>query len=183
MADEIRFDFPVPPLELTEERPIRLLAPGIELGDAPSQVRLPSIEEMSRLSRKELLDVLQHYGVTEPWESMRASTAAYLERVSNIVPGDPRWEAEMNALLGGEQRALLSLARRTSEKWGTLDAIDGNVNQEMMWVTHTDDNLCDNCDDRGGEIKTYAEWVQAGLPGAAVCLGGDQCRCELVPVD
>lgn len=182
MAGGIRFDFPVPERQL-DKKGARLIAPGIKQGASPQQARLPRIEDMSRLSKKQLTDVLQHYGVMKPWDSMIADTSKYLERVSGIVEGDPRWKQEMDALLGSEQRALVSLSRRVSEKWSTLDAIDGNVKQELMWITHTDDSLCENCEDRGGEIKTFEEWSAEGLPGASVCLGGDQCRCELVPVD
>jgi len=183
MAEDLRFDFPVPPRQLTEGGE-RLISPGLTDGATPQQARLPSIADMRNLSQAELFDVLEQYGVTEPWESMINDTRKYLQRVSSITPGSDRWNEELNNLITTEsRRGMLNLARRTQERFSTLDAIDGNVNQEMMWVTVSDDNLCENCDARGGRIQSYAQWTQDGLPGSAVCLGGDQCRCELVLVD
>ena len=183
MADDPRFDFPVPPRQLTPGGE-RLISPGLTSGATPQLARLPTIADMRNLSQSELLDVLEQYGVTEPWESMINDTRKYLQRMTSIPPGSDRWNEELNSLISTEsRRGVLNLARRTQERFSTLDSIDGNVNQELMWITVSDDNLCENCDERGGEIKSYSEWTQVGLPGAAVCLGGDQCRCELVAVD
>ncbi len=182
MAVENRFGFPVPPRQL-DPTGARLIAPGLNAGDTPTQARLPSIEQMSRLSQKELIDVLQHYGVTKPWEQMRLETSKYLERVSGIQPNSDRWKEEMNSILDHESTAgMRKLTKRVTENWSTLDSIDGNLQHEMMWITVTDDSLCIECEDNGGDIQTYEDWAIQGLPGAAVCLGGDECRCELVPV-
>lgn len=149
----------------------------------PKLIRLPDLKDIKNLSLKDLKDTLKHYGVTEAWESYEANAASYLARVSSIPPG-PLFDAELERILDvSSKRGALGMSRRAVQTWSTLEAIDGNVNQEMMWLNEDDDRTCEPCDQNGGEIHTYAEWVQIGLPGAQTCLGGDYCRCDLLVID
>lgn len=54
---------------------------------------------------------------------------------------------------------------------------------QWVWLTVGTGDVCSPCDDRHGREQTLDEWNAEGLPGGArVCLGGDRCRCSLVPI-
>jgi hypothetical protein len=101
-----------------------------------------------------------------------------------ITSGDPRYRGEM-LRLGKAQggRALLAEARRTSEKYETAIAAQGNPNQQFMRVAEGPDP-CELCEEETGEEGTYRELAAQGLlPGGSSCLGGDLCLCVLVPIE
>jgi hypothetical protein len=193
--DPVRGDFPVPAGEVVGNE---YITPGLRRDARPEQVRLPNIDEMRDLSNGQLIDILEHFGVVQPWETMVANASSYVARLTELRPGTEEFRAEVERITSPQigifqtevgrivdaesRRGLLSLSRRTAQAWSSLDAIDGNVSQEMIWITEGDDHVCESCVSRGGTIMTYAEWQDAGPPGASVCLGGDQCRCDLVAV-
>lgn len=163
----------------------RLISPGLTADSVPKQAALPSVAEISKLSDAQLADLLQHYGITEPWGTLQTRAAAYVERMTQLRPGTPEFEAELNRITTTmSRRGATALARRAQERFSSLDAINGNVNQTMIWVlSEIDENNCDRCIARAGQIATYAEWQTLGPPGAAVCEGGDYDRCQLVVID
>ena len=61
--------------------------------------------------------------------------------------------------------------------------MDGDPNQLLVRIGEGDDDMCDVCAGLEGETGTIAYHESIGLPGAATCLGGDACRCDLVPYD
>lgn len=75
--------------------------------------------------------------------------------------------------------------RRVMREFAQIEALSGaNVEkQELIRISEGDDNVCDSCDAKGGEVGTMAYHASIGLPGAASCYGGDMCRCELVLID
>lgn len=42
-------------------------------------------------------------------------------------------------------------------------------------------NTCDDCLERHGEAKSYADWEEEGLPRTGHTVCGDNCRCILIP--
>lgn len=174
-------DFPVPENTLEGNK---FISPTLSTDEGRQALKIPSLAEMRNLSQAELVDLLQHYGVVQPWGVLQAQAAEYVARMSEIRPGTPEFAAEISRLTdAGSKRGALGLARRTAQQWSTLDSIQGNVNQEMIWVSEDDESTCDACEPRGGEIRTFAEWQALGPPGAAVCRGGDYCRCDLIVID
>ena len=167
MAELTDLVFPVAPPRLEENEFISpaIVRPGE--GQAPViNPKLPSLEAMKNLSVDELSAVLEHYGIIN-FESIKAGAEKYLERVTNIPKGSRRWQNELNALLNSRsQHGAMKLARRVSERWNTMAAIDGDINAELIWVSVDDDDTCSPCFDNGGEIKTFSEWTVDGLPGA-----------------
>jgi len=64
----------------------------------------------------------------------------------------------------------------------SLDAEQSMLSQLHRWVSVQGKNTCDPCANRHGEVATYDEWLEDGLPG------GDwgnpcttSCQCQLVP--
>ncbi len=102
----------------------------------------------------------------------------------NILPGDARFDVQMDRLkngLGGPQ--LLAQSRRTSEQYETAVAINGNFNQQVMRVAEGPDP-CELCLDETGEEGTVRQLSERGLlPGGSSCLGSDFCLCVLVPIE
>jgi|TARA_Y100000310_G_C20445386_1_gene698143 hypothetical protein len=139
---------------------------------------------MVDLSDLELLDVLEQYGVIAPWNEQQQKALDEIgPTLRNAAVGSDEFWNSLNSTVDiSSRRELRRLTRRTSQQWSALTAVDGNLNQEMAWITIGDIASCDPCNGRGGEEASYAEWQILGPPGASVCLGGDDCRCELVKI-
>lgn len=52
-------------------------------------------------------------------------------------------------------------------------------NEKMMWVAVPGHEICPDCLQRAGEIKTLGEWERLGLPGAGKTECGTDCHCIL----
>lgn len=133
-------------------------------------------EQVAKLNR--LFDT---YTGRDPIDARRA-TARWLERF-DISKNDPRYEAEFNRLLdaGASNRAVLAEARRAGERSELLWASDGNLDENMVYVCEGD-NPCPECLELGGEEMTLAEFENAGMMPGDRCLGGDNCKCVLIPI-
>lgn len=44
-------------------------------------------------------------------------------------------------------------------------------------------NSCDDCIERHGEVRTWAEWEEQGLPRTGHTICKDECNCQLMPAD
>lgn len=177
---KLKGDFPVPQGELHGDE---YITPTLTRKSAPEQLRLPELADMRNMSRAELMDVLSHFGVVAPWGALQTEASKYIMRMTELRPGTPEFQAELERLTEVDSdRGLLGLSRRTTQQWSSWDAIDGDINKEMLWLTEMGEGVCDNCAVRGGTIQTFAQWQIDGAPGAAVCQGGDYCRCDLLVV-
>lgn len=154
-----------------------LQAPGLDPA-GPGTIGTPIASSLRRGDTAAIYEILKQYNVFNAPEDIIAA----LRQTAGLsaLQGEALF-AEYTRLI--ERDSGLGLARRVQERYGTVLATGGNPNQNLMWVTEDDERVCANCEPRGGEEATFAEWVGRGLPGAATCLGGDLCRCELVPVD
>lgn len=56
---------------------------------------------------------------------------------------------------------------------------DTSLSQEFMWVTVSGHKICIDCAGRGGDVRTFAEWESAGLPGSGWSVCGGYCYCVL----
>ncbi len=175
--------------QLTEPRRLednQLISPGLTADAPPELVRLPSIADMKNMTTGELADVMEYYGVTgKSFAQMQTESIGYVTRMTAYPPNSLEWDNAINNLIDTQsKRGMLGMTRRISERWSTLDTIDGNINHEMVWITEGDDgSRCDQCAARAGELYTYKEWTVRGLPGSGVCDGGDMCRCELGAIE
>ena len=164
----------------------RLRSPGIARPDGlvPVGVKLPSVNDLLDLSIPELVDVLQRYGIVASWADAKARAAKVIADL-NGIPSGPLFDARMRALTTDNQLALVGQARRTMERYTTVQAMTGDENQEFIRLPedYDESRICDACYELAGTIGTMAQHEEVGLPGAASCLGGDLCRCTLVPIE
>ena len=163
--------------------PKRFISPLLQAGSPPSLAKLPKLADMVNLSDLELIDTLQKYGVVSSWEEQQQKALdTVLPALRNAPVGSEQFWNTLNSTVDvNSRRELLGMTRRTSQQWSALTAIDGNLNQDMVWITVGDSESCDPCNERGGMEATYTEWQEIGGPGVP-CLGGDYCRCELVKI-
>jgi hypothetical protein len=157
----------------------------LQKGAPPQQKRLPELADMRNLSISELHEVLNHYGVGTPWQSLKNDMTAYVARMTEMT--DPALIKEEVERLTDPQgplakRHMLGMARRVDQTWSMLDAAGGDINAEFVWLTEFDELVCEGCQGNAGVIATLAEWYEMGLPGPNVCYGGAYCRCDMVRV-
>jgi hypothetical protein len=163
----------------------KIRAPNMALaGPVPVVEPLPDIAAMIAMSDEELIRTLQRYGVEVTWADMQASAMAIASRAAMIPAGAPDYAERMGFFIDSEsRRTLVGMARRTSEKYATMEALDGDANALLIRISEGDDHVCGPCEQRAGMIGTLAEHEAMGAPGAASCDGGDYCRCQLVRID
>jgi len=165
----------------------RIITPLIEReGGIPTGLRLPSSADMLNMSDAELHATLQRFGVSKPWPEMSDDAAQYVARMQSQTSEamtDEEIAAETARITTPiSQRGLRGLARRTQERWTTMEALDavGDMSHELIRISEGDDSVCDNCLALAGTIGTIFEHEAVGLPGSQSCYGGDDCRCQLV---
>ena len=49
------------------------------------------------------------------------------------------------------------------------------------WITAVGVKHCEDCDKRAGQLKTYQEWINLGLPGTGWSRCNTRCYCNLDP--
>jgi hypothetical protein len=162
----------------------KILAADIDFaGPVPVAEPLPELAAMLNMSDGDLLATMHRLNLLEPIVDLRADTASYLTRMSRLGVGTAEFEAELERLLDqNERRGLLGIVRRTQERYTTSMAVDGDSNKELIRISEGDTHVCDVCAELEGATGTYAEHEAIGLPGAQSCLGGDYCRCQLMPI-
>lgn len=156
----------------------QLFAPSIQRygGPVPQLEPLPSLVDLKKLSVAELGNVLDKYGITEPWAQQRAAQVGYLSRMSKIPAGTPQFQAELERLLDFESKSgLLMAARRANHEYAKASF---GPESKLIRICEDDEASCETCRKLGGTIGTVAEQEAIGWVGAASCDGGDRCRCE-----
>lgn len=113
----------------------------------------------------------------------REATAKWLTRW-NIMRDDPRFDREFDRLIseGASNRAVLAEARRAGERSELLTATGGNLGVNAIYVNEGDDP-CEECLVLGGEEMTLQEFENNGMMPGDRCLGGDNCKCILIPIE
>ena len=53
----------------------------------------------------------------------------------------------------------------------------------MQWVSVGSPRLCVDCDDRIGQVESWATWQALGFPASGFSVCKEFCYCQLVPVD
>jgi hypothetical protein len=151
-------------------------------GPVPMAQPLPPLDDILALDVGDRIALLQRFGVEAAWSQYISDQAAYLARVSKIPPGSQAWQDEMARLSDiFSSRGSLQMSRRATEQYTTVSAMHDNPAEEFIRISEGDDRVCSECERLEGEVGTYDYHASLGLPGAASCLGGDQCRCTLLP--
>lgn len=129
---------------------------------------------LKELSDRDLYNTLLESGAMRPVEKAVADSMGYVARMTNHKPGSPQFKAEVASLIDSKsKRGLKGMNRRAIEQVTVAQSIGGDLEKLMAWIVEGGKNTCGFCLDRAGEVKTYAEWVSEGMPGADVCRGGD----------
>jgi len=123
----------------------------------------------------------QVYGL-EDHTQMRKFEEQYLQRF-NLTPGNPRYAAALAQLANesNSQRVAVAQARRTAQRVETIEALEGNMQKNCIYVNDGPEP-CDNCLALSGEEKPYSEFIANNEAPGDQCLGGDNCMCLLVPI-
>lgn len=135
---------------------------------------LKELEPFTTFSNKELYGALRELDALPPFDDMVSKNMGYVSRMTDLPPGSPRFNEEVNALINSNStRGMKSMNRRSIQQIYTARELAGDFTKLMAWITESGKNVCDYCAHRGGEVRTYTQWVEVGLPGASVCKGGD----------
>ena len=87
-----------------------------------------------------------------------------------------------NEALKGWQDAVTTLISGIAQKadlidWDAIRQVDEC--QEYVWKLGPSLEHCADCLSRAGQVKTYDEWFELGVPGFAKTSCRDACTCEL----
>ena len=159
-----------------------LQAPNLERWGTPVPTLgpMPSITEMTSMSVEQLGEVLDKFGIIEPWAQQRAAMVGYPSRVANYPPGSPQFKSELDKLLDtSTKRGALMAARRAYTEYSARSFEAGVV---VVRVCEDDPASCDTCVKLGGYEGTMEQQRGVGMVGAASCQGGDNCRCYYIEV-
>lgn len=53
---------------------------------------------------------------------------------------------------------------------------------KMRWVSVGSSNICHDCEERIGQIKSWDIWESFGLPASGFSVCKEYCYCQLIPV-
>ena len=53
----------------------------------------------------------------------------------------------------------------------------------MQWVSVGSPKICPDCENRIGEVRTWAEWESIGLPASGFSVCKEFCYCQLIPAE
>ncbi|MCP4548676.1 MAG: hypothetical protein GY835_19640 [bacterium] len=135
---------------------------------------------ISEVDSVTLYQTLYDYGAIRPIEKQIADAAGYVARMTEYRPGSTQFTEAVNDLINRDsKRVLKQQNRRAVERVYSFRSADGDMDALMAWIGEGGKNTCSYCLERFGRVQTYQEWIDEGLPGSAVCKGGDACQCHL----
>ncbi|MCP4604501.1 MAG: hypothetical protein GY847_28930 [Proteobacteria bacterium] len=139
---------------------------------------------LKEMGNKELYTALGEYGALRPAEQVIIDSVDYVSRMTSHRPGSVQFkEATANLIDANSKRAMQGMNRRSVERIYSYREANSDLNTMMVWVGERGGRNCEYCLARFGQIATYNEWIEMGLPGTDVCKGGDRCRCHLANAD
>ncbi len=144
---------------------------------------LNDVKFIKAMDDVQLYDLLLETKSLRSFDKVVADQMGYVSRMTGLRPGDPRFNEEMSKLIEVNSGDYMKRQnRRTVERLYTKREIGGDTKSKMVWIVEGGPRTCSACHSNAGEIKTYEEWENYGLPGASTCFGGDRCRCHLAQI-
>lgn len=135
---------------------------------------------LAEMDSVQLHRTLTEYNALRSAEQVIADQIKYVTRMTRYRPGSEQFTSEVNGLINAQATTDLKYAnRRAVESIYSFREADGDLNTLMVWIGEGGANTCQYCAALFGEVKTYGEWMDYGMPGADVCAGGDRCQCHL----
>jgi hypothetical protein len=102
-----------------------------------------------------------------------------LAEIERVLINDLRTGGQ---IFGDFRANFKSQMRYGLERTARNEVFDAHKDVKLwVWVAIGDDSLCDDCDDRNGDVMTLDEWKAIGIPGAGTTICQDNCRCGLAP--
>jgi hypothetical protein len=146
------------------------------------KIQAKYLDEVSFLGKMEpaqLFRELDQIGAIHSADKMIADASGYVARMTSYPPGSPQFKQEVARLIdrnaGDVQRQM---NRRAVQRLYSYRESEGDPNALLVWLLESS-KPCDFCIARAGEIDTYANWLDRGMPGPEVCAGGNRCHCQL----
>ena len=165
----------------------RAFSPFLERGmnGAIKQVPIPDVAGLKEMGLDDidvLNDVLFRYNAIPTPDELIEEQSAYLARF-NSNAGTPLYDTQMTTLKEGmAERITLGRARRVSQRLEMLAAVEGNTQQNMMYLTEGD-NPCGGCEPLGGTEGTLQWFIDNHMLPGDQCYGKHLCLCQLQAVD
>jgi hypothetical protein len=125
--------------------------------------------------------ILLAYGVMDPVAAMQREMNT-VSRFRNMTPADGRYQAERDRAVKSSGAATVGFMRSAGNKAQAIEAVEGNLNQTVMYVNEGPDP-CEECLDLGGLEMPMKDFVAQNKMPTDRCLGGNHCYCQLVPVN
>jgi len=149
--------------------------------------RLPKLENLVNKTPAELTATLNRFGIKPDMEAInRAANRAFdpIERLiaKGQVPDDAAWANIEKDLERRVKNSLRDMTRSAIRLYRIDRARAEGGNQ--IWISALR-NPCESCLKRHGQVKTFAQWEKAGLPGDPVlvcCSFEPRCQCTIGPV-
>jgi hypothetical protein len=165
-------------LRMAGKRTVDVVAP--ETYQALQSKYLKDLAFLDDLSNTELYNVLVEAGAMRPPDKLIMDQMGYVSRMTGYRPGSPQFAEEVANLVDLNARSnIRSMNRRAVQRIYTDREVGGDLSRLMVWILERGPHNCSYCLDRAGDVRTYGDWIDAGLPGAEVCKGGDRCHCHL----
>ncbi len=54
-------------------------------------------------------------------------------------------------------------------------------NQLMQWISVGTPRICSDCENRVGQVRSFQEWLDLGLPATGWSICREFCYCQLIP--
>ncbi len=135
------------------------------------------VDELSFLAEMDNIQLhrtLRELNALRPIEQEIAAQSGYVSRMTRYRAGSPQWTAEVNSLINSQATGQLKWAnRRAVESLYSFREADGDLGTLMVWIGESS-KPCPYCAALFGEVDTYGNWIDRGLPGADICEGGDR---------
>ena len=129
--------------------------------------------------------------LTEIASGMSYDSRIFSQRIRQQIERLRRSGLNEQSIIGVLEQDFMSTGRifgelRNSIKRGVVGGINqafrrsGEMGEGLRWIA-VSKNICDDCQSVAGEIDTWENWEQRGMPGSGWSICKDSCYCQLVP--
>ena len=142
------------------------------------QAALPSNPD----AMADLFEYHLDFGLSTP-SQLRRAEVKYLERF-NLTPSNPGYQEALERLAkeSNSKRVLVASARRIFQHTRTIEAANGDMKKKAMYV-NDGPKPCAECVSLGGKVHSLKWFAENNAQPGDRCLGGDNCLCDLVPIN
>ena len=160
------------------------LGSAVEIVGRFETVQAKYLDDLSFLrdmDNVELFRTLRKYNALPSPAKILSDSMGYVSRMTEYKAGTDQWKGAVADLINHDSTRVMKGINRQAVRgiYQERDR-DGDDSRPMVWIGEGG-NPCGPCQDRFGEIKTWAQWVIDGMPPTG-CLGNWLCKCVLYAV-